>query len=124
MMSEYNKATLSDLKGKRDVEMEVNFSPELKEYVKITIGSEEATIAIKDLYSFVFLVGDEEQQANLLPERRTTIRKYVRQHRVKAKQTIHPGKEMVFNCEIDVPLTVEEGLRGILDKPRSPILRA
>jgi hypothetical protein len=82
----------------------------------------KCTVMKNDLYAFVFMIGDPEQQSELVPVRKTTITKYVRQHRVIAKKDIRKGEEIVVNCEIDVPTVVEEGIYGMM-KNESPIIR-
>lgn len=116
MITEYNKATLKDLKGKCDVEIEVNFNPELTDYVRISMGNKESVVAVKDLFTLVFSVANAEQQEMLTPVRRTTITKYIKQHTVTAKKTIRPGEKLVVNCEIDIPTTIEDGFKGLLKK--------
>jgi len=127
MLSDHNKAVLDDLKGKRKVEFEVNFSsdPKWTDTVRVIMGSEEAYIPVRDLYGLIFVICNEEQQQDLMPVRQTTITKYLRQHTIRVGKSMKPGDTIVANCEIDVPTTVEEGISGILNKrKKSPILRA
>ena len=60
----------------------------------------------------MFVIASPKQQEELLPIRQTTIRKYTRQHRVKVKESVEKGRELIFNCEIDVPVVIENGLRS------------
>jgi hypothetical protein len=109
-------------KGGSKVEMEINFSSD-KDKVKIIVDGREGIISKKDLYPFVFVIADEETQSKLMPVQRTTIRKYVKQHRVELLKDMKKGDVMVVNCEVDVPLTVEQGLSGIIDnKKRSKLI--
>lgn len=111
MLQEHNKAVIPDLNGKHDVGLEVNWRTDLDRVVRISLGDKEAVIPMRELYGFVFVAADAEQQMEMLPVRKTTITKYVRQHKVKAKEAIRPGQELVVNCEIDVPTIVQDGLR-------------
>lgn len=99
------------------------FDPNNPEFVSIHDKSgNKCAVEKKDLYAFVFMVCNPEQQSELMPVRKTTITKYVRQHRVVAKKDIKKGEEIVVNCEIDVPTVVEEGIYGMM-KNESPIIR-
>ena len=112
MLEGRQEVNIPDYNKKNDVKMVINWSPLSEDKVKIAIGDKEAVIAREDLYAFMFTIASPKQQEELLPIRQTTIRKYMRQHRVKVKETVEKGREVVFNCEISVPVTVEEGLRN------------
>ena|SRR6266478_8271958 len=118
MISGYNKAILYDLKGKRNIEAEVNFSDntDLKDTVRIKMGSEEAIIPIKELFSFTFAVANNDQQADLVPVTQTEVVKYRKWHIVEAKSDIRQGQKIRVRCEVNVPLTVVNGLNGSIGK--------
>lgn len=120
MLSEYNKAVLRDLKGKRDLDFEVNFTknPDFKECVKVTMGKEEAIIPLEDIYGFIMIAGTPEQQDNLLPIKTTTVKKIIKRHVVAAKKDIRKGELINFRCETNVPIEIVEGLKGLINKPR------
>lgn len=100
------------------------FDPGHPEQVSIEDKSgNKCLVDKKELYSFVFMISDPEQQSNLLPVRQTTITKYMKQHKVVAKKDIKKGEMVIVNCEIDVPTVVEEGMSGYI-RSKSPILRA
>ena len=104
--------------------LEVNWNGYASNGVRVKMGSKEAVFKLEDLFGFIFLSVSPEKQSELMPVRKTTITKYVRQHTVEAKKDIKRGEKIVVNCEIDVPTVVEEGLRGtILERGNSPILR-
>lgn len=102
----------------KDVTLEVNFSENAKEDGKgrLTIGKESAIIDLTELLAFAFIHATDEQKADFMPVRQTQVQKVVRQHRVIAKDTIKPGQALVVNCEIDVPLTVIEAIKGDMTK--------
>ena len=120
MLSTYNKAVLRDLKGKRDLDFEVNFSdnPDFKECVRVKMGSEEAIIPLQDIYSFMLIAGTPEQQDNLIPVKQTMINKIIKRHVVAAKKDIKKGELINFRCETNVPVEVVEGLRGLVNTPK------
>jgi hypothetical protein len=114
VLESHQKVVLDDLKGKRKVELEVNFSPDpkYKDCVRVMMGSEEAFIPIQDLFGFIFVVANEEQQAEMVPVRHTVVQKYMKQHHVVAKKTIRPGEHLIVNCEIDVPVTIVDAFKN------------
>ncbi len=120
MLSGYNKAVLRDLKGKRDLDFEVNFNddPDFKECVRVKMGSEEAIIPLQDIYSFMLIAGTPEQQDNLIPVKQTTVEKIIKRHVVMAKKDIKKGEMINVRCETNVPVEIVEGLRGLVNTPK------
>ena len=120
-MISHNIATLEDKNGRNNIEVEVNKKEEFQDDVEFKVKDNmgewiKSRISIKDLYGLIFvLVGHEEQQ-EMMPVRRTEVRYYERQHRIKCKRDMKKGEEIIANCKISVPLVVEEGLRGLLKK--------
>lgn len=119
MLKEQEKFILPDLDKKNELGLEVNWNGNSEKLVKVTLGGQQCTVRVIDLYKFIFVVCDTEQQSELLPIRKTEVRKYVKQHRIRAKKDIKVGDELVVNCEIDVPLTVVDGLTGSFSKRKS-----
>ena len=120
MLSGYNKAMLRDLRAKRDLAFEVNFSdnPDFKECVRVKMGSEEAIIPLQDIYAFMLIAGTPEQQDNLLPVKQTLVNKIVKRHVVQAKKDIKKGEMINVRCETNVPVEVVEGLKGLVNTPK------
>lgn len=118
-MTGYNKAHIKDLRGKRDIELEVNFSdnPDFKDCARITVGKEELVVSIKDLYEFVFWVASQEQQDNLIPMKQTKVRTIQKLHKVEVKKDIRKGEFLNVRCITNVPVEIVEGLKGML-QPR------
>ena len=121
MIEGYNEATLYDKNKKNNVVCKVNWAPNEVSTIKMSIGDKEAIIPIAELVGLLLSIGTDEQKDSLMPVRKTEMRKYVRQHRIMAKKNIKKGEFIVVNCEIDVPLTVTEGLAGIIGKRKSII---
>lgn len=87
--------------------------------MEFKVGDETSLVSRKDLYSLVFALGDNVTQDALMPVRQTKVHKYIKQHRVKVKKHLKPGDEVVVNCEIDVPITIEDGLKGLVNRVKS-----
>ena len=117
-MTGYNLARLYDLKGKRNIDVEVNFSenPDFKDTLRVKMGSEDAIIPIKELYALVFAVANQDQQADLVPVTQTEVVKYLKFHTVKAKTDIKKDQLIKVRCEINVPTTVVNALNGSIGK--------
>ena len=123
-MISHNIATLSDKNGRYDIQVEVNKEGEMRDDVEFRIKDAmgewiKSRIAIKDLYGLIFVLVNPEQQQEMMPVRKTEIRYYERQHRVKVKRDIKRGEEVIVNCKISVPLVVEEGLAGLLKRKQT-----
>ena len=109
------KVIYTDLKGKHDVSMEINFSDE-KDHVKISIDGKDSIIKISDLFNFVFLIADADQQEKLMPIKTETIRKIVKRHVVRVTRDIKKGEMLNVRCETNVPVSIWEGLKGMMGK--------
>lgn len=120
MLSGYNKAILRDLKGKRDLDFEVNFNdnPDFKECVRVTMGKEEAIIPLEDIYGFIMIAGTPKQQDDLLPIKQTLVKKIIKRHVVMATKDIKKGEMINVRCETNVPTEIVEGLKGLLKTPK------
>lgn len=120
MLQEHNKCFLPDQSNNRN-DLGIEIFPD-KDEVKITLKENKTWIKIQDLYALVFVLVDAEKKEEMMPMKQTTIKKYIRQHRVRLKNDLKRGQEMVVNCVIDVPETVEYHIKGLMKK--SPILTA
>lgn len=118
MLDTQEKVIITDLNGKHDVSMEVNFSsnPDSKDKVRIGIEGSQAVVAIKDLYDFVFLIADAIQQERLMPVKTTTVRKIIKRHIVEVTKDIKKGQKLNVRCETNVPVETIEGLAGMFEK--------
>lgn len=113
MMKKHNIATLEDHSVKKNsIELDVNWDPELKDYVRLLFNGEEAYIKKSDLFSFMFVLATPEQQDELIPVSRREVRPYERQHRVKLTKDMKEGEELVVNCMIHVPTIIDEAIRN------------
>lgn len=118
MITEHTKARIPDLKGKTDMEFEINFStdPLFKDCVKISVGSEDLIVGMKDLYEFVFWAADPENQAKLIPVTQTKVRTIQKIHQVKVTKDIKQGEFLKVRCETNVPVEIFDGLAGLMDR--------
>lgn len=118
MITEHTKARIHDLRGKHDMDLEINFSvnPDFKNCVKVSVGKEEIIVDMKDLYEFVFWAANEEQQANLVPMSQTKVRTIEKLHRVEAKKDIKKGEFLNVRCVTNVPVEIWDGLAGMMGK--------
>lgn len=122
MISEHTKARVHDLRGKADMDLEINFSedPLFKNCVKITVGSEDIIVDMKDLYEFVFWAASPEQQSNLIPMTQTKVRTIEKLHKVEVKQDIKKGQFLNVRCTTNVPVEIFDGLAGMMGKKSVP----
>jgi len=116
-----NIATLTDKKGINNIEVEVNKGGKLKDYVEFKIRDKEGEwiksyISIKSLYGLVFLLVGEKEQDEMMPIRKTQVRVYERQHKIKLGRDMKKGEIVVANCKIEVPIRVEENIRALMGK--------
>lgn len=120
MLSSYNKALLSDLRNKRNITFEVNWSDnaDFKECVLVKMDGEQAIIPLKEIYSFMLIAGTPEQQDNLIPVKQTRVKKIIKRHVVMAKKDIKEGEMINVRCETNVPVEIVEGLRGLVNTPK------
>ena len=128
MMENNNVATLSDKNGRHDIECEVNKGDKIRDYVEMRVKDDDgewikSQICIKDLYGLVFMLVGEKEQQEMMPVRKTDIRVYERQHRIKLSRDMRKGEIVVANCKVSVPTRIEENIRALTGvKPRGGIL--
>lgn len=103
------KAELKDVKEVNNLIMDVNFNDEDKDCVRISIGDSESIIKYTDLFSFMFMLATKEQQALMMPVKEELGTQYMKQIRVKLKNDMKAGDEVVVNVPINVPEVIEGG---------------
>lgn len=87
-----------------------------KPYVRFRLGEESVDVGKTDLWAAIFAIADPETQEKLMPVRQTEVMHYSKFHRVRVKRDIKAGEELRVRCETSVPLTVVEGLKGMVEK--------
>ena len=119
MISEPQKVSIPSKTNGKELELELNWNNSvLPTDVRVKLGDEETVIDLKDLYFFVFTAGTEEMQSDLMPVKQTQVYKQIRQHRIVCNKPMKMGEMIIANCEIDIPVSVVEGLRGDLFKKK------
>ena len=112
MIAEQQNLMLIDQASKNDIECIVK--PE-KDVVELKVKDITCFVRMDDIYALALLILKPDQKDSLLPVQQTTIRKYFKQHRVKVKKDIKKGQDLVVNCEIDVPLMIEQNIKAFLN---------
>ncbi len=110
MLESENKAILPDTHTGRRNDLEVYIIPN-REDLEIKIAGIETTIKRKDLYNLAFIIGVPDEQLELMPVRSTTIRKYTKFVKAKARKDIKKGELIALTVDFDVPIEIYEGLR-------------
>lgn len=93
------------------------FDPK-KEYFKVKIGDEQASVKRTDLWMMVFMTNGGKKQDDLLNVEQKEMMTFVRQHQIKATKDIKTGEMITVNCNVNVPLVVVESLlkeKGVED---------
>ncbi len=96
----------------------VDIDPDI-DYVQMRMGDgagHEVTERIKkvDLYAAVFALADAKTQDALMPVRQTRMMTFERIHNVQMKKDMKKGQILKIRCHMDVPLQIEESLKGII----------
>lgn len=121
MIKGYQKAVLPT-KDNTEVTLEMNWKQKLDlTDVRIRVADKTAIISLKDLFAFVLIEGDEKMKEELLPERKTKMYKYIRQHKISINKNMKRGDIVFANCEIDIPKLMVETLREEIKSNRVQI---
>ena len=111
MIKQPAQAQLNDVLGKNPVMLDVNFDGEYNDCIKVTVNGIESIIKYSDLFAFMFVLGNKEQQAKMTPVLEEKGHEYMRQHVVKLNKDMKAGEEMVVNCRIRVPDVIAEQIK-------------
>ena len=101
----------------RDGTAEFNVKPNADTF-KLTMGKETKEFKKIDLWSMVFAIMGPDEQEKMLPVRQTEVVTYKRIHNVKLKKAMPAGAILKVQCEINVPQTVTEGLKGMITQQK------
>jgi hypothetical protein len=117
LRDKHNQATIEDHSGsKHEILLDVNWDPELSDYIKMDFNGEIAFIKKADMFAFMFVLATPEQQDLLVPVRKDEMRPYDRQHRVIVQKDLKAGEEVIVNCKIHVPTIIDASIREELKK--------
>lgn len=123
MISDNQKFRLPDMNHKSEFVIEVNWNPKDPktnecQVVKLTAPSgEETYIKREHLHSVLFAIGKAAEQAQLVPQKRQTIRNIETVLGIKASKDIFKGEMINVRVKIPVPLGEEE---VIIDRSPQP----
>lgn len=95
----------------------IDIEPE-SEYVVIRVqgsgGEISERIKKSALYGAVFMFADHDTQDRLMPVRKTEVLTFERIHNVQLKKDMKKGQIMRVKCHMDVPVRIEESLKGLV----------
>lgn len=87
------------------------------EYVQVRIGTSKCGIKKSELWGLAFAVADSKTQADLMPVRQTEVMTYERVHNVQLRKNVTKGSMIKVKCKVNVPVTIHEGLKGLVKEP-------
>jgi len=114
MLHSHEKIRIPDIARERDLVLEVNWNqkdPRTNECKAIRVHYPDgsmATIAKEHLHAFLFSIGTEEQQRQLIPQTTKRSRWYETTISVKAKKDIRQGEEITFPLKLSLPTLEQE----------------
>ncbi len=71
-----------------------------------------------DLWAMVYTISGPDQQEKMMPVRKTEVMHYVKEHNIQLKKDMKKGSILRARCHVSVPLTVVEGLKGMVEKEK------
>lgn len=102
----------------------VDIDPEA-DYVVLRMGKESKRIRKVELWSMCYIMADADTQDKLTPVRTTEVQEFKRKHRIQLKKDMRRGEILTVTCNINIPTTVVEGLKGIIeDRKHSTVFNA
>lgn len=87
-----------------------------KEHVRIRIGDSEETVKKVDLWAAIFAIADAKTQEEMMPVRQTEVMTFERIHNVRIKKDTKANTIVKVRCHVDVPVRIEENLKGLMRK--------
>lgn len=100
-----------------DGTLEFNVDPD-QSMIKIGNGAKAQRFKKVDLWALVFAMSGPEEQDKMMPVRQTELVTYRRIHNIKVKRNLKAGDTITCKCEINVPQTVVEGLKGMVEQQK------
>lgn len=91
--------------------------------VRMISGKTEVKERVKkvDLYAAVFAIADHKTQDALMPVRQTQVMTFERIHNIQLKKDMRKGEILKTRCHMDVPVRIEESLRGLVNDPKAAV---
>lgn len=125
MINQKARAEIEDVRDNTGtLDLEVNFDGDYNDCVKITIRDDTGhdtsrIIKYSDLFSFMFVLANKEQQAKMVPVTEELGHQYMKKIHVKAKKDIKEGEELIVNVPINVPKIIEDEILFELEKKKA-----
>lgn len=86
----------------------VNWTPQVKDrYVKVKVGKSYAIIARSDLVRSLLLLGNEEEQDELIPTKSVKIRHFEKNIVIRLQEPHAAGDMIAVTVPWDIPLSAE-----------------
>lgn len=92
-----------------------------REMLNLRIGKENIQVSKAEFWGACFTMADAKTQDKLMPVRQTEMMTFEKIHRVKVKKALNAGDVLKFRCKVDVPVTVAEGLKGMVKDDKKSI---
>ena len=112
MLKEHTKYRFPDLGKENDLVFEVNYADNdiVKDcrVIKWTVGEDQGFIERKHLFEFLWTIGKPEEQRRMIPQKIRKVRNIQKLLKVKATKDVRKGEELIFQANIEVPLSEEE----------------
>ena len=74
-----------------------------KKGVKLTMGKTSCDVTYKELWAALFVIGDADMQAEIMPVRKTEMMVFARKHTIQASRDIKSGELINVHCEVNIP---------------------
>jgi len=123
MVEEYQKFRLTDLNGKRDFFVEVNWAPENEDInqckvLRFTFPKKgSAYIKKEDLLALLWIIGSPKEQRKMIPQKITKVRHYITTLWVQVKKDCKAGDIIKVPVNITLPAVSEEIIAELKKKP-------
>lgn len=109
MIEERRKLSLHDFSGRgNDIDLEVNWNKKVKgnKFLKLSIDGKESVVKHEHLWTILFMLSEQDKQADMLPTYIQTVKNYSTVVSIKSRSDIRKGD--VFT----LPLTVSVNSEG------------
>ncbi len=88
------------------------------EHIMVKFAGKETKIKRMDLWGMVYAIMGEIEQEKMTPVRKTEVQHYDKEHLYQLKKDAKKGTVLRIRCHLSVPLTVVEGLKGMVEKEK------
>lgn len=125
MISSYNKLRIVDEAGKNHLLVEVNWNEKDEktnkcQVLKLTYpDGSQAYVKREYFMSFLFAIGQPEEQRKMIPQTITKVRVYKTMLGITAKQDIKKGQKINVKVEIPLPEIVDQIVGEVENKNKT-----